>query len=111
MNAVFGTPASGNHAVAACRVAMAVKSTVELQSEGNVRVRAGLDSGEVIVRYRRHGATERIEVTGVVGSTPERAASAARRRSVARGMSRKPEDMFGFSAGAGRGPAEHRMVP
>jgi class 3 adenylate cyclase len=65
ITAVFGTSAGiENHAVAACRVAMAVKSTIELQSGGNVRVRAGLDSGEAVVRWRRHGVTERIEVTG-----------------------------------------------
>jgi DNA-binding SARP family transcriptional activator/class 3 adenylate cyclase len=65
ITAVFGTSAgSGNHAVAACRVAMAVKSTIELQSGGNVRVRAGLDSGEAVVRSQRRGVTERIEVTG-----------------------------------------------
>jgi hypothetical protein len=64
VTAVFGTSGEESHAVQACRVALAVKAAIEQQSEGNVRVRAGLDSGEVVVRRRRRGATERIEVTG-----------------------------------------------
>lgn len=74
---VFGE--GGNHAVAACRAALAVKSAIELQSEGNVRVRAGLDSGEVVVRYRRHGAAERIEAIGAAVRTATRLVHSLRR--------------------------------
>jgi class 3 adenylate cyclase len=74
---VFGE--GGNHAVAACRAALAVKSTIELQSEGNVRVRAGLDSGEVVVRHRRSGMTERTEVIGAAVRTATRLVHSLRR--------------------------------
>ena len=56
ITALFGSSNRENHAAAACRVALAVKSMIEAQSEASACVRAGLDSGEVIVRYRRHGA-------------------------------------------------------
>ena len=57
VTAVFGAlPASGHHAVSACRAALIVKSTIEKQSEGSVRVRAGL-------------GTEWAEVTGAAAST------------------------------------------
>jgi class 3 adenylate cyclase len=42
-------------------------------------VRAGLDSGEVIIRQRRHGTSERIEVTGVAIRTAERLVHTLRR--------------------------------
>ena len=78
ITAVFGISAAGeHHAVAACRVALAVKLAIELQSEGNVRVRAGLDSGEVVVR--RRGVSQRIEVTGAAVRTAARLAHSLRR--------------------------------
>jgi DNA-binding SARP family transcriptional activator len=77
--ALFDSAACDNHALAACRVALAIKSTVEPQSEGSVRVRAGLDSGEVIVRHRRHGTAERMEVTGVALRTAGRLVHSLRR--------------------------------
>ena len=79
ITALFGSANGENHAADACRVALAVKSTIEAQSEGSVRVRAGLDSGEVIVRFRRHGKTERIEVTGAAVRTAERLVHSLRR--------------------------------
>ena len=69
----------GDHAVAACRAALAVKSAIELQSEGNGRVRAGLDSGEVVVRYKRSGVAERIEVIGAAVRTATRLVHSLRR--------------------------------
>jgi pimeloyl-ACP methyl ester carboxylesterase/DNA-binding SARP family transcriptional activator/class 3 adenylate cyclase len=84
ITAVFGTlPASEQHALAACRAALLVKSTIEAQSEGSVRVRAGLDSGEVIVRTRRVGGSAGIEVTGVAVRTATRLAHALRRGALA----------------------------
>jgi class 3 adenylate cyclase len=77
--ALFDSAACDNHALAACRVVLAIKSTVEPQSEGSVRVRAGLDSGEVIVRHRRHGTAERMEVTGVALRTAGRLVHSLRR--------------------------------
>jgi len=79
ITALFCSSNCENHAVVACRAALAVKATIELQSSGSVRVRAGLDSGEVIVRYRRQGVTERIEVTGAAVRTAERLMHALRR--------------------------------
>jgi len=83
ITALFCSATCENHAVAACRAALAVKSAVEAQSADSVRVRAGLDSGEVMVRYRRHGATERIEVTGAAVRTAERLVHSLRRGALA----------------------------
>ena len=84
ITAVFGTlPASEQHAPAACRAALLVKSAIEAQSEGSVRVRAGLDSGEVVLRTRRVGGSPRIEVTGVAVRTATRLAHALRRGALA----------------------------
>ena len=79
ITALFGSAACDNHAAVACRAALAVKSIIEAESAGSVRVRAGLDSGEVIVRYRRHGTTERIEVAGAAVRTAERLVHSLRR--------------------------------
>jgi DNA-binding SARP family transcriptional activator len=80
VTAVFGAlPASGHHAVSACRAALIVKSTIEEQSEGSVRVRAGLDTGEVIIQRRRRGGTERVEVTGAAARTALRLTQSLRR--------------------------------
>lgn len=79
VTALFGSTGAGNHALAACRAALAAKTAIETQSAGIVRVRAGLDSGEAIVRQRRHGTTERIEVTGAAVRTATRLTHALRR--------------------------------
>ena len=79
ITAMFGSTGAGNHAVAACRAALAAKSAIETQSAGIVRVRAGLDLGEAIVRHRRHGTTDRIEVTGTAVRTATRLVHALRR--------------------------------
>jgi class 3 adenylate cyclase len=79
ITALFCSATCENHAVVACQAALAVKSTIESQSAGSVRVRAGLDSGEVVVRSRRHGTTERIEVTGAAVRTAERLVHSLRR--------------------------------
>jgi class 3 adenylate cyclase len=84
ITAIFGTlPASQHHALSACQAALVVKSTLELQAEGGIRVRAGLDTGEVIVRYRRRGATKQIEVTGGAVRGAARLARSLRRGAVA----------------------------
>src|SRR4029079_15180756 len=71
ITALFCSATCENHALVACRTALAIKSAIETQSAGSVWGRAGLDSGEVVVRYRRHGTTERIEVTGAAVRTAE----------------------------------------
>ena len=69
--------------MSACRAALAVKSTLELKSEGTVRVRAGLDTGDVIVRRRRRGGSGQIEVTGGAVRTAARLAQSLRRGALA----------------------------
>jgi len=84
ITAIFGIlPASRHHAASACQAALVVKSKLELQSKGSVRVRAALDSGEVIVRYRGRGATKQIEVTGGAVRGAARLARSLRRGAVA----------------------------
>jgi pimeloyl-ACP methyl ester carboxylesterase/class 3 adenylate cyclase len=84
ITAVFGTlPASEHHAVSACQAALAVTSKLESQSEGGVRVRAGLDTGEVVIRHRRRSGAKQIEVTGGAVRTAARLAQGLRRGAVA----------------------------
>ena len=84
ITAIFGIlPASRHHAASACQAALVVKSKLELQSKGSVRVRAALDTGEVIVRYRGRGATKQIEVTGGAVRGAARLARSLRRGAVA----------------------------
>jgi DNA-binding SARP family transcriptional activator len=79
VSALFDPASCDNHAVAACRAALAVKTIVEAESAGSVRVRAGLDSGEVIVRTRREGQAGRVEVTGNALRTADRLVQSLRR--------------------------------
>jgi DNA-binding SARP family transcriptional activator/class 3 adenylate cyclase len=79
ITALFDSETCDNHAGTACRAALAVKSIVEAESAGSVRVRAGLDSGEVIVRSRRDGQAGRIEVTGAASRTADRLVQSLRR--------------------------------
>jgi pimeloyl-ACP methyl ester carboxylesterase/DNA-binding SARP family transcriptional activator len=72
-----------NHAIAACRAALAIKSRLELQSEGTMRVSIGLDTGEVIIRYRQRLATRQAEVNGVAVRMAARLARSLRRAVVA----------------------------
>ena len=84
ITAIFGMmPASRHHAASACQAALVVKSKLELQSKGSVRVRAALDTGEVIVRYRGRGASKQIEVTGGAVRGAARLARSLRRGAVA----------------------------
>ena len=84
ITAIFGATASNeHHAVAACRAALLVKSTIERQSQGTASVRAGLDTGEVMIRRRRRGEAERIEVTGVAVRCAARLAQSLRRGALA----------------------------
>jgi len=84
VTAVFGALPSGeHHAVVACRAALLLKATIEPQSQGSVRLRAGLDTGEVMVRRRRHGAAELIEVTGAAVRAATRLARSLRRGALA----------------------------
>ena len=79
ITALFDAATCDNDAAVACRAALAVKSIIESESAGSVRIRAGLDSGEVIVRYRRHGQTERLEVAGAALQSADRLVQSLRR--------------------------------
>jgi len=79
ITALFDAATCDNDAAVACRAALAVKSIIESESAGSVRIRAGVDSGEVIVRYRRHGQTERVEVAGAALQSADRLVQSLRR--------------------------------
>jgi pimeloyl-ACP methyl ester carboxylesterase len=72
-----------NHAISACRAALAIKSRLELQSEGTVYVSIGLDAGEVITGHRQRMATRQAEVNGVAVRMAARLARSLRRAVVA----------------------------
>lgn len=79
ITALFDAATCDNDAAVACRAALAIKTIIESESAGSVRVRAGLDSGEVIVRYRRHDQTERVEVAGAALQSADRLVQSLRR--------------------------------
>jgi class 3 adenylate cyclase len=65
ITAVFSAAETGDrHAVSACQAAVLIKSTLEHQAQESIRVRVGLDTGEVVIRDRRRGAMKQIEMTG-----------------------------------------------
>jgi pimeloyl-ACP methyl ester carboxylesterase/DNA-binding SARP family transcriptional activator len=72
-----------NHVVLACHAALAIKSRLEIQSEGTVRVSIGLDAGEIMIRRRRRVATSQAEVNGVTVRIAARLARSLRRAVVA----------------------------
>jgi pimeloyl-ACP methyl ester carboxylesterase/DNA-binding SARP family transcriptional activator len=80
---IFDRHNKQNHAIAACRAALAIKSRLELQSEGTMRVSIGLDAGEVIIRHRQRIATRQAEVNGVAVRMAARLARSLRRAVVA----------------------------
>ncbi|WP_349369027.1 AAA family ATPase [Salinarimonas sp.] len=54
--AIFGAPqACEDHAVRACAAALAMHAAVQSLSQGAARLRAGLDTGEVVIRAGRPG--------------------------------------------------------
>jgi class 3 adenylate cyclase len=66
MVAVFGVgTASENHALRACRTALAVKDPVKKAAQGAARVRAAIDTGDAFVRTRALGAELRVEASGL----------------------------------------------
>ena len=84
ITAAFGTTEAGDrHAVAACEAALLVKSALERQAQGSIRVRVGLDTGEVVIRRRRRGAVKQIEMTGGAVRTAVKLVQSLRRGIVA----------------------------
>jgi hypothetical protein len=56
--AIFGAPqACEDHAVRACAAALEMHAAVQSLSRGAARLRAGLDSGEVVIRVARPGGS------------------------------------------------------
>ena len=72
LTAVFGAArATEDHAYLACRAALAAKSVVDAHAAGTARVRAGIDTGEALLRRRSDNPAAALDVTGA----PPRAAA------------------------------------
>jgi class 3 adenylate cyclase len=72
LTAVFGAArATEEHAYLAARAALAAKSVVDVQSEGTARLRAGIDTGEALLRRHPDDLRTPLEVVGA----PPRAAA------------------------------------
>jgi DNA-binding winged helix-turn-helix (wHTH) protein/predicted ATPase len=67
---IFGAGrATEDHALQACRAALAIKSAVENAGHGHVRASIGLDSGETVLRPVAAGGTVRLETQGAIVRT------------------------------------------
>lgn len=84
LTAIWGAPvAIEDHALRACRAALALKSSIEAASGGQVRVRIGLDTGEAIIRPDRNEGRGRFEAVSNVVRRAGQLAAALRRPAVA----------------------------
>ncbi|MCT7374168.1 alpha/beta fold hydrolase [Chelativorans salis] len=84
VTAAFGLArATEDHAFLACRAALAAKLSVEELSQGRARLRAGIDSGEVIVRQHRGAEGSRVELNGAAPRAANRLMRALHREIVA----------------------------
>lgn len=84
VTAAFGLAvATEDHAFLACRAALAAKLAVEELSEGDAHLRAGIDSGEVIVRQHGSGEGGRVELSGVAPRAANRLMRALHRATIA----------------------------
>jgi pimeloyl-ACP methyl ester carboxylesterase/DNA-binding SARP family transcriptional activator/class 3 adenylate cyclase len=96
LTAVFGAAhATEEHAYLACRAALAAKSVVDVQSEGTARLRAGIDTGEALLRRRSDDPHKPIEV---VGAPPRAAAQLMRalRRAIIAATARARQAAGGY---------------
>jgi pimeloyl-ACP methyl ester carboxylesterase/DNA-binding SARP family transcriptional activator len=96
LTAVFGAArATEDHAYLACRAALAAKSVVDAQSEETARLRAGIDTGEVLLRRRPDDPRSPLEV---VGAPPRAAAQLMRalRRAVIAATARARQAAGGY---------------
>jgi predicted ATPase/pimeloyl-ACP methyl ester carboxylesterase/DNA-binding SARP family transcriptional activator len=96
LTAVFGaTRATEDHAYLACRAALAAKSVVDAQSQGTARLRAGIDTGEALLRRRLDDQRSTLEV---VGAPPRTAAQLMRtlRRAVIAATGRARQAAGGY---------------
>jgi pimeloyl-ACP methyl ester carboxylesterase/DNA-binding SARP family transcriptional activator/tetratricopeptide (TPR) repeat protein len=84
VTAAFGLArATEDHAFLACRAALAAKLAVEELSQGGSQVRAGIDTGEVIVRHQWTNDGSRVELNGVAPRAANRLMRALRRATIA----------------------------
>jgi pimeloyl-ACP methyl ester carboxylesterase len=96
LTAVFGAAhATEDHAYLACRAALAAKSVVDAQSQGTARLRAGIDTGEALLRRRHDDTRAPLEV---VGAPPRAAAQLMRalRRAIIAGTARARQAAGGY---------------
>jgi pimeloyl-ACP methyl ester carboxylesterase/DNA-binding SARP family transcriptional activator len=79
LTAVFGAAhATEDHAYLACRAALAAKSVIDVQSEGTARLRAGIDTGEALLRRRPGVDADPRNAIEAVGAPPRAAAQLMR---------------------------------
>ncbi|WP_163269548.1 alpha/beta fold hydrolase [Chelativorans alearense] len=84
VTAAFGLArATEDHAFLACRAALAAKLAVEELSKGGARLRAGIDTGEVVVRQHWSADGNRVELNGVAPRAANRLMRALRRATIA----------------------------
>jgi predicted ATPase/pimeloyl-ACP methyl ester carboxylesterase/DNA-binding SARP family transcriptional activator len=96
LTAVFGAAhATEEHAYLACRAALAAKSVVDVQSEGTARLRAGIDTGDALLRRRLDDPRKALEV---VGAPPRSAAQLMRalRRAIIAATARARQAAGGY---------------
>jgi tetratricopeptide (TPR) repeat protein len=69
VTAAFGfARATEDHAYLACRAALAARLAIQQLAPGSAELRAGIDTGEVIVRQQRMGNGFRIELEGAASA-------------------------------------------
>jgi pimeloyl-ACP methyl ester carboxylesterase/DNA-binding SARP family transcriptional activator/class 3 adenylate cyclase len=84
VSAVFGlTDATEDHAFLACRAALAAHKAVDEVSAGSARLRAGIDTGDVIVGPQLAGPAAVPDLAGAVPRTAARVMRSLRRSTIA----------------------------
>ncbi|AZN98811.1 alpha/beta fold hydrolase [Mesorhizobium sp. M9A.F.Ca.ET.002.03.1.2] len=84
ITAAFGLArATEDHAYLACRAALAAKLAVEELSQGGARLRAGIDTGEVIVRQQWTNESSKVELAGAAPRAANWVMRALRRPTIA----------------------------
>src|SRR5690606_1324774 len=83
VTAAFGLArATEDHAFLACRAALAAKLAVEERSKGSAHLRAGIDSGAVIVRQHPKAGSGRVELSGMAPRAANRLMRALHRATI-----------------------------
>ncbi len=82
--AAFGlASATEDHAYLACRAALAARKAIEEASAGTCRIRAGIDTGEVIVNLTDSAQSAPVELSGAAPRVAGRVMRALRRATIA----------------------------